>query len=371
MPQWFAAGFGALDLASQEGTESAYEIAVTPILPGHPVFLFGEGAAVWRRLMHGEPIDDATGGIARELEDMGLAVNDAEHPARIAELARPWLTSFTHELVYALLQNVATEAGIDLVFIKGPTLHAQGLRTREHSGDVDCWVRPGDDVRLAEAMRVWGWTPLFLPFTGTTVTHSLTLVAGDWGCAIDVHTSFPGMRVQPQQAFHSLHEAAEPRFFGGVLALTPPVHTHAVLSALHDMRPYNGQAPSESHIKNATAVLRTAGRGAMTVVDQFDAGYVLREPLERAFGEESIRFASSLPPADWSMRMEEASSRRHLRALRFVPARHRIRALRRLIWPTADTMRISLGDEHATSWSIFSARMRRVKQSIAKLIARR
>ncbi|MDF2559434.1 MAG: hypothetical protein K0R99_880 [Microbacterium sp.] len=372
MTQWFASGYGALDIAATG--EHGYDIAVMPIQPGHPVLLFGEGAKVWRHMARGDaptPAESESVEVMKELAEMGLAVEDPAHAARISDLPRPWLSSFTHELVYALLQRVATSAGVELVFIKGPTLHAQGLRDREHSGDVDCWVRPGDDLRLADAMRAWGWTPLILPFTGTTVSHSLTLVAGEWGCAIDVHTSFPGMRLRPGEAFDVLIDDAEARAFAGVPVLTPSRETHAVLSALHDMRPYNGAAAPEYAVTKATAVLRTVGRGVIPIVDRFDAGFVLRAPLERAFGEDAPDYSRALPPADWSMRLEEATSLRHFKALRFVPIQHRLRALIRLMWPTAETMRIALEEPQATGRRIFLARVRRVRDSVRKLAARR
>ncbi|PVE97113.1 nucleotidyltransferase family protein [Microbacterium sp. TPD7012] len=372
MSQWVATGYGALDLMENAAAGEGYEIAVTSVHPGPPILLFGDGAKVWRALASGGvPAPDAEEGgldILHDLRDMGLAGEDPTHPTRLTGVSRPWLTSFTHELVYALLQNVASKAGIELVFIKGPTLHAQGLREREHSGDVDCWVSPGDDVRLADAMRPWGWTPLMLPFTGTTITHSLTLVPGEWGCAVDVHTSFPGMRSRPADAFRSLLEDSQPRSFAGVRALTPSREAHAVLSALHDVRPYNGVAPTDHDIAKAATVLHKAGSGVMTVVDRFDAGYVLRAPLARAFGDDAAhRYSSALPPADWAMRTEAASSIRHFKALKFVPMRHRLRALTRLVWPTTETMRISMGNAQAGRRAILVARVRRVGQSIKKL----
>lgn len=371
MSRWYATGHGALDLTRAEAGERGYELAVTPTRPGPPILLFGEGAAAWRLLLRHESVPDVDVDVVHELAEMGLATDDPRHPGRMALAPHPWLTSFTHELVYALVQRVATEAGIELVFIKGPTLHAQGLRERQHSGDVDCWVAPGDDIRLADAMRRWGWTPLILPFTGTTVSHSLTLVAGDWGSAIDVHTSFPGMRAGAAEAFRVLRGESEPRGFAGIQACTPNRSAHAVLSALHDMRPYNGRIPSDIAVDVAAAVLRTAGAGTLTVVERFDAGYVLREPVSRAFPDEAARFDAAVAPADWQMRLEEATSLRHLKALRFVPPRQRLRALWRLVWPTAETMRIAMEDVDASAWDVLVARVSRVGQSIRKLATRR
>lgn len=370
MSRWYATGHGALDLTTAEAGEQGYELAVTPTLPGPPILLFGEGAAAWRLLL-GDEQAGADVDVVHELAQMGLATEDPRHPARMTLAPHPWFTSFTHELVYALVQRVATEAGIELIFIKGPTLHAQGLRARQHSGDVDCWVAPGDDIRLADAMRGWGWTPLILPFTGTTVSHSLTLVAGEWGSAIDVHTSFPGMRAGAAEAFRVLTAESESRDFAGVPARTPNRSAHAVLSALHDMRPYNGRQPSDFAVDDAAAVLRTAGADTLRVVERFDAGYVLREPVARAFPDEAARFDAAVAPADWQMRLEEATSLRHLKALRFVPPRQRLRALWRLVWPTAETMRIAMEDVDASARDVLVARLSRVGQSIRKLASRR
>lgn len=372
---WIATGFGALDLIGDRDHVDGADVVVTPVVPGPPVYLLQQGAAVWRMLVAG-PVDDGMldaeqREIARGLADMGLASQSDHDTHRIGTLATPWLASVFHELVYALLQNVAEAQGIDLLFIKGPTLHAQGLRAREHSGDVDCWVRPGDDIRLAKAMRAWGWTPLILPFTGTSVSHSLTLVPGAWGCAIDVHSSFPGMRVDPESAFEILVADSELRTFAGVTTRTPSRRTHAVLSALHDMRPYEGSPPSETTVHHAAEVLAMVGEEVMDVVDRLDAGYVLREPLRRSFGNGAQRFDSSRAPDDWSMRLEAASSLRHFRSLRFVPARHRVRALVRLVWPKIETMRIAIGDPDASRKDMLVARIRRIGTSVRKLAQRR
>lgn len=372
---WIAIGFGALDLVESEYAADGFDIVVVPATPGGPVFLLGEGAELWRRMAAG-PVTVASLSaheqeVARGLAEMGLASGDEGHPSRVRELNRPWLVSLFHELVYALISNVAASEGIDILFIKGPTLHAQGLRVREHSGDVDCWVRPGDDRKLAGAMEAWGWTPLFLPFTGTTVTHSLTLVAGEWGCAVDVHTSFPGIGLPPTEAFEALYAGSEMRLFAGAMARTPRVPEHAVIAALHDMRPYDGVPAGASAIEKSEFVLRRGGRSVLPVVSRLDAGFVLSNPLERVFGQEAAPFKTAAAPRDWGMRLETASSRRHFKALRLLPIRQRPAVLYRLVWPHSDTMRIAMGDRSATRLAVLRARVRRVGVSVRKLISRR
>lgn len=375
MSTWVAIAFGALDLRGSEYEAEGFEIVAVPAIPGPPAFLFGEGAAVWRTLLAG-PVDDRTlterdREIVHDLAGMGLASKRTEDPARMWSIAEPWLISVFHELVYALVARVATAHGIDILFIKGPTLHAQGLRDREHSGDVDCWVRSGDDRRLAKAMEPWGWTPLILPFTGTTITHSLTLVVGEWGCAVDVHSSYPGIGVAPAEAFKVLLADSEDRVFAGVTVRTPRDPAHAVIAALHDMRPFEGAMPAAGLVRNAESMLRHGGERVLSVVDRLDAGYVLRVPLERAFGADASRFAAAQPPRDWEMRLETSTSRRHFRALRLVPVLHRPRTLYRLIWPRLATMRISMGDPSASTSTVLRARLRRIGVSIRKLIDRR
>lgn len=375
MTRWVATSFGALDLTGTEYASEGFEIVALPATPGQPVFLMGDGAAVWRRLVDGPVADEEISDVEREIIDglieMGLASSEMNHRGVFTALHTPWLTSVFHELVYALVACVAAQEGIDLFFIKGPTLHAQGLRSRQHSGDVDCWVRPGDDRRLGRAMASWGWTPLLLPFTGTTVTHSLTLVAGAWGCAIDVHSSYPGIGISPEEAFDALYGGSEARVFAGLSARTPNLAEHAVLAALHDMRPYEGVLPNETAIARVVTILRRAEEPVLTAVDRLDAGYVLQWPLERAFGPHARQYESSRPPRDWSMRLEPSTSVRHFRALRLVPLLQRPRILFRLIWPHYETMRVALDDRSASRGVVFRARMRRVGVSVRKLIARR
>lgn len=372
---WVATGLGVLDVSMSEQAADGYELIVTPERPSPPSFLLGEGAEVWRMLA-AEPVPDRDLSneerqIAEDLRDMGLAALRTDREKSVFSVDLPWLESAIHELVYALVSRVASDNDIPIVFIKGPTLHVQGLRERRHSGDVDCWVLPGDDLRLAQAMRPWGWIPLLLPFTGTTITHSLSLVPPEWGCSIDVHTSFPGMRLDQREAFRALLETSETRSFAGVAALTPSRPVHAVLSALHEMRPFNGVPPAEPAVALAASVLALGGDAVLDVVDRFDAGYVLREPLCRSFPSEAHRYDRSIAPEDWSLRLESASSVRHLRALNFIPARQRLRALIRLVWPTAETTRIAIARPDASGWEIFFVRMRRAGVSVRKLINRR
>lgn len=347
MPLWIAEAFGALDLRGHELAKQGYDIAVTPTQPGPPVFLMGLGAQTWLQMSHGAITEadlDAEGiEIARGLEEMRIAIEQRDSDVAI-EATAPWLASPIHELVYALLANVARENDIEVVFIKGPTLHAQGLRTREHSGDVDCWVRPGDDLRLAEAMTHWGWTPLLSPFTGTGVTHSLTLRAGAWGCAIDVHSRFPGMTVPSLEAFEFVVARSEERVFAGVPCRTPDRATHSIIGALHAMRPTVGMIPTDADARIAADMLRAGGPEVPTLVSELGAGYALAAPLRQAFPGEAIGGIDATPPEDWEWRMTSSAPRRHLKALATVPLRQRPMVVARLLWQSKATLQAAAAD---------------------------
>lgn len=373
MTTWVATCHGALDLRKHELAEQGLELLVCPTAPSEPIYLWGQGAEVWRALTE-SPIDDSEidwdkRGVLRELERMSLASSVQSKTHGVSEITTPWLGSPQHEMVYALLVRVAASLGIDIVFIKGPTLHAQGLREREHSGDVDCWVRPGADVRLAEAMRVWGWTPVYSAFTGTAVSHSLTLNPGSWGCAIDVHSRFPGMNIAPEHAFELVQKSSEIRTFASTDVHVPSKEVHAVIAALHDLRPVAGILPRSDQQAAAEHALRAAGTSVVPVVDRFEAGFVLQDALNAAFPAVSFDLGGLEEPSDWGWRATSSSPRRYFKAWLAVPLRQKPRVLLRLLWPTPEMMRAgqAASQPRASSLSMASSRVRRAVSALVRL----
>lgn len=373
MPSWVAIGFGALDVRGDAELGDRFELIVTPAVPGLPLFLFGPGAHLWRRLVASPISDDALNpdehSMIRQMEDAGVVSADPAHPARIRDLQPPWLSSPFHELVYALLSRVAAENSIDIVFIKGPTLHAQGLRTREHSGDVDCWVQPGDETRLAEAMSRWGWTPAYSAFTGTPVLHSLTLRAGQWGSAVDVHSWFPGMAIDRDLAFSRIQEMTEERVFAGALGRTPGRDAHAIISALHDVRPSLGRRAGAEQTARAAETLRLAGRGVLSASKSLGSDFALSESLSIAFPDVRLDTSSAREPHDWMWRMQTSPLRAYIEALKLVPLRDRPRVFLRVLWPKADNLRSGPLAEVSTTESTRSLRWRRARQGLSMLYA--
>lgn len=371
MSKWFATASGALDVTGLEFAQNKYEIAALPAFVAEPVFLFGEGAACWRALVE-SPVDDAVVSESERetlhtLARMGLASTDPQQwPSRVRILERPWLVSPVHELVYALLAKVADQLGIDILFIKGPVLFAQGLRRREHSGDVDCWVREDDVETLAQAMTAWGWTPLYSIFAGTRLPHSLTLRAGDWGCAIDVHFRFPGMTIDSGLALDSMLAEAETARFAGVTVRIPAKTSHAVIQALHAVRPFLGRPAGERENEVAQYALEEAGVEALSAAVRLGADYVLQHVMRLAFPGEDLGAVDATEPVDWRWRLTPQRHARFFAALRLVPWRQRFNVVRRLLWPSAESYRTGFQLPDASWLSVTRMRVKRLWRVVLK-----
>lgn len=335
--------------------------------------LRGEGARLWRELvdtpLRDSELTDDERGILEDMEQMGIASRDLDHAARLHSLSTPWLTSPLHELVYALLARVAEQVGVRMMFIKGPTLHAQGLRDRVHSGDVDCWVEPGTEKRFARAMEQWGWTPAFSAFTGTPVLHALTLRASEWGCAVDVHSWFPGITLAPSDAFESAFAITEEREFAGLKVRTPSPSLHAVISALNETRPLRGHSVAQSKVTAAANTLRQVGEQAIGMTERFGATYALADALALAFPAQHLDYSMAPVPLDWRWRLQRSPLRAYWAALSIVPLRRRPRVIFRILWPTAESLRSGPVADGDRSAGLAALRRQRLRAGIAQIRA--
>lgn len=365
MSRWVAISFGALEVTPETfNVSQQVEILVTPVIPARPRLLVGRGADLWRRLVAGpvdiSSLDELDQQVLEEMAEFGIASADVSHPHRVTQIPAPWLTSTLHELVYALINNVAAQHGIDLLFLKGPTLHAQGLRDRAHSGDVDCLVRPSQGVDLARALQPWGWSPAISAFTGTRVLHSLTLRAADWACAIDVHTWFPGITVDPEAAFIALEQHSETRQFAGSIARTPAREAHAAILALHEARPVDGHGPSTAKVHSAADALRAAGIESLKFVRMVGAEYALADAVTVAFPVAEFSAEDATVPPDWAWRLARTRKAAYLAALRIVPARQRFKVIWRILWPSPESLQTGPVAELYPSASVARLRLKRL-----------
>lgn len=336
MPEWVAISYGALDMRNRDD-RGDYEMLLLPVVPSTPLGIAGEVAELWRRLV-AEPVgeDELTDderALVREFEDVGIASQDLEHPARTRTVDEPWLVSPMHELVNSLVISLARETGVDLLIMKGPVLRRQGIRDRVHSGDVDAWVRHGQMQAIEGALARWGWEHQEGLWEGTEARHSVTMDRGSWGCQIDLHRSFPGIGAKDQLAFQLLCENAEEVRFASVAGSCPEPATHAVIQALHVLRPGASSALADGNMPAAVTALTRGGPDVIERARVLGAMAALDPALREAFPERVFPDPGPVP-ANWAWRTKTNRLAAHLSALRMLPWRQRPKYFLRVFWPT-------------------------------------
>lgn len=141
------------------------------------------------------------------------------------------------QLAHALVDRVAQELDVRVLFIKGPIASTQGLRGLRGSVDVDVLVDPTRRSQLAERLTQMKWVDEH-PYTSPTVLpmHSMTHRHTQWSCELDLHDRFPGFFADPQQVFELLWDRREAvEVATRTLACPDPV-AHALILALHSLR---------------------------------------------------------------------------------------------------------------------------------------
>jgi hypothetical protein len=135
----------------------------------------------------------------------------------------------------AAVQVIAADAGADLLHIKGNAVD-RALRPRDAPGtDIDVMVRPTHVARLHDALVQHGWVVYSSFLYGSPFGHAQTYRHPDWGY-LDLHRMFPGIRLDPEQAFDELWRDRAERDFAGTLAAVPSSTAQAVLLVLNDVR---------------------------------------------------------------------------------------------------------------------------------------
>ncbi len=366
MTDWVAVAYGVLDLREWPQNSSEAEIMVLATKPTEPIGLSGPTAALWLRLVDGPvsegDLDSADVELVREFEAFGIASQDEHHPARTRSVSPPRLSSPLHEMVYALVGSVARDEGIPLIFIKGPILHVQGLREREHSGDVDVWVDPQRSEDLVHSLASWGWLPVPDVWSGIPIDHSITLKPDSWGCELDIHHHFPGVSLSEEEAFAELAARTMHMEFASVDVTVPSTPAHTVIEALNLTRPEIGVPTNQERRKHAAMILKGGGRDALEFTVRLKADAALEDTLRSAFPED-FHGSSGKPPLNWRWRQEKNQARAYLLALRLVPRGSRARVLFRLIWPKSDVAIASNSRVGAQTNKVLTARLQRLSRA--------
>ncbi|WP_341359340.1 hypothetical protein V5H98_16650 [Georgenia sp. M64] len=141
---------------------------------------------------------------------------------------------------HAVVQHLADRLEIDVLHIKG-WAWSPLIRPFVRAGnDADVIVRPASARGLIEEMRAIGWTAHGTFTSGSPFAHATTLTHETWG-SVDVHQLFPGIGIDPTEAFDVLWAGCQSVEIAGVACPVPSVPAQVLLLVLNSARGGRGQ----------------------------------------------------------------------------------------------------------------------------------
>jgi len=219
----------------------------------------------------------------------------------------------------AAVQVVADRIGARVLHIKGDAVHTS-LRPTSTGTDVDILVAPADVSKLDRAIRREGWR-LYSTFAyGSPFGHAQTYLHDTWGY-LDLHRSFPGIRLDAAAAFDVLDRQGFLIDEAGVPCRVPGIDAQAVLLLLNAARAGGRHNADVAWIWDRAA---TADRERLTeLADELRARVALAAAtadLEQYRGARDYALWKSISEggsrsAEWWGRIRAATSARDALAL--------------------------------------------------------
>ncbi|WP_181065510.1 nucleotidyltransferase family protein [Rathayibacter sp. AY1A5] len=226
-------------------------------------------------------------------------------------------------LAHALTAHLSSTHGLRTLFIKGPTAHAQGIRTRRVSSDVDVLVHPADVQRLVDLLAERGWIPRpDRPAPRAYPVHSVTLFHPQWTCDIDVHDRYPGFFAEPEEVLDVLWTSHRTVTIAHRRVAVPSPVAGAVVVALHALKdPLLARSTSE--LESVIGFLRGASESdreaLLLLVESTRSAYPLR-PVLHALGLDMPDDLAVHERRLWDLRVAGTGRSSYHWALAFVEA---------------------------------------------------
>jgi hypothetical protein len=216
-------------------------------------------------------------------------------------------------LAHALVARLADDAGARVLFIKGPTAVALGVRPDRPSTDVDALADRTGFVALCTALEGCGWQRRN---AGTGLRHAADLafehsahfIHPEWPCDLDVHFSFPGFLAPEAEVFESLWAARTTVEIAGRQVSSPSVPGQALVVALHALRDPD-KGTSQEDLATLGAAVPTWPPDTLTQLADLavatgasDSASPFLEEVGAAVATSDRRYAARL--ADWRARQQ-------------------------------------------------------------------
>lgn len=287
---------------------------------------------------------------------------------RVTELA----LSEAVPLAHALVDRVAGESEVRLLFIKGPTAVEQGLRAPRGSLDVDALVDPARRDHLAARLTALGWVDEH-PYTSPTVLpmHSTTHRHQGWPCELDLHDRFPGFFADPQDVFERLWERRSTVTVAAHALPCPDPAGQALVLALHALRdPHDLSKAHELRtlVERASTVFTdSALRDLAELARDLGAADTAAPFLDRVGAPPVGRGTTA--PADiqaWDLRTKPAGTTAvsWVHELRRLPWHRRPRYLWYAVWLSDVELRLAEPHLPPGRLSMLRARLRRLRRGL-------
>jgi len=149
------------------------------------------------------------------------------------------------QIGHATLQWVAEEHGIRMLHIKGAALDPRVSWPGREGNDVDVLVPASDAERLVSALQACEWRLDNSFKHSSAFEHAATLRHAELGWA-DVHRCFPGINLDPDQAFEILWTQRQTTNLGGFDCAVPSLPAQILVLVLHAARsPASGRGPMD------------------------------------------------------------------------------------------------------------------------------
>ena len=257
---------------------------------------------------------------------------------------RLWLELLHAEVCWAL-----AAADLDVLVIKGPSiaewLYPEGDR---ESADVDLLLRPSQWDVARSTLESRGFQPTYEGFRETeSALHSLDLQrtnAEQGRHGLDLHHYFPGIDVDPEEAFDVLWADRSLSEQAGIPVWFPSVEARALIIGLHAAR-QPGLPKTSEDLRRAMAALTPDQILALAeLARRLDAQAALRAGLETL--PETTEYVEPLGlahievPTRWVLLSQGADLLTiEFERVRSLPPGERVRQMGRWLVPSAASMR--------------------------------
>lgn len=231
-------------------------------------------------------------------------------PASAAAVAVPLAVRV--RLARPAVQVIADEVGADILHIKGDAVDPVLRPTIAPGTDVDALVRPAHVTRLDSALRDHGWRIYSTFVYGSPLGHAQTYVHPTWGY-FDLHRRFPGIRIDPAQAFELLWSGRHDVQFPGARGCVPSLEMQATVLVLNAARSRAGGVDPIQRWVVAPGLDRAAVDACVGQLDAHVAFAAASGDLERYRGERDYALWRVITQggsraAEWAARVRAAQS---------------------------------------------------------------